>query len=170
MKMKEISLTQNLSETLATMGKHGLLLNSVGADGRPNTMTIGWGCAGTIWARPVFVVLVRPSRFTFANIDATGEFVVSVPAEDMHETCMYCGTASGRDVDKFAERGLTPTKAKAVEVPLIAQCVRHYECKVVHRNDVLDAEISPEIRADAYPQGNLHRLFYGHVLRVTERA
>jgi flavin reductase (DIM6/NTAB) family NADH-FMN oxidoreductase RutF len=170
MKLNETSLTDNLSHTFEMMGKHGLLLTSVGANGRPNTMTIGWGCAGIIWGRPMFVVLVRPSRFTIGNIEATGEFVVSVPGDDMHETCAYCGTASGRDVDKFAEKGLKAVKAKTVKVPLIGQCIRHYECKVVHRNDVLDAEIAPQIRADAYPKGDLHRLFYGHVLRVTERA
>lgn len=170
MAMKEIGLADNLAHTLSTMGKHGLLLSSVGADGRPNTMTIGWGSAGIIWGRPVFTVLVRPSRFTFRNIEAMGEFVVSVPADDMHETCMWCGSKSGRDVDKFAERGLTPLEAKAVRVPLIKQCVRHYECAVVHRNDVLDAEIHPEIRSALYPKGDLHRLFYGHVLRVTEQA
>jgi flavin reductase (DIM6/NTAB) family NADH-FMN oxidoreductase RutF len=170
MDLKEISLTDNLSQTLAALGKHGLLLSSVGPDGRHNTMTIGWGCAGIIWGRPMFVVLVRPSRFTFGNIDATGEFVVSVPGDDMHETCMYCGSASGRDVDKLAERALTALQAKTVKPPLIGQCIRHYECKVVHRNDVSDAEIAPQIRTDAYPKGDLHRLFYGHVLRVTERA
>jgi flavin reductase (DIM6/NTAB) family NADH-FMN oxidoreductase RutF len=170
MQAKEIGPSDNLPHTLSTMAKHGLLLNSVGTDGRPNTMTIGWGCAGIIWGRPVFTVLVRPSRFTFRNIEATGEFVVCVPADDMHETCMWCGSTSGRDVDKFAERGLTLVEAESVRVPLIQQCVRHYECTVVHRNDVLDAEIDPEIRSGMYPKGDLHRLFYGHILRATERA
>ncbi len=170
MELKEIALMDNLSQTLATLGKHGLLLTSLSPEGRPNTMTIGWGCAGIIWGRPMFVVLVRPSRFTIGNIEATGEFVVSVPGDDMHETCMYCGSVSGREVDKFAERRLTALPAKTVKPPLIGQCIRHYECKVVHRNDVSDAEIDPEIRSGAYPKGDLHRLFYGHVLRVTERA
>jgi len=170
MGLNEVEFTRNLDHTLEMLQKHGLLLTSLGADGRPNTMTIGWGNPGVMWSRPVFVVLVRPSRYTFANIQATGEFVVSVPDEDMKDACEYCGTKSGRDVDKFAECGLTTLDAEAVSVPLIGQCVRHYECRVVHRNDVLDAEIADEIRASAYPQGNFHRLFYGQILRTTERA
>ena len=54
--------------------------------------------------------------------------------------------------------------------PLIAQCVRHYECKVVHRNDVTDAGITAEIRSGAYANGDLHRLYYGEILRTVERA
>jgi flavin reductase (DIM6/NTAB) family NADH-FMN oxidoreductase RutF len=117
----------------------------------------------------MFVVLVRPSRYTFGNIQAHGEFVVSVPDDGMAETCEYCGTESGRDVSKFAECGLKPIDAETVSVPLIGQCVRHYECRVVNRNDVIDAEIADELRASAYPQGNFHRLFYGQILRTTER-
>ena len=168
MDLKEIEFATNLEHTLTMLRRHGLLLSSVGEDGRPNVMTIGWGCPGIIWSRPVFVVLVRPSRFTFRNIESTGEFVVSVPREDMHETCLYCGSVSGRDADKFAEQGLRTVAAAKVEVPLIEQCVRHYECRVVHRNDVLDAEIDPKIRSEAYKAGDFHRLYYGQVLRVAE--
>lgn len=170
MELNEIKFTENLTHTLEQMQKHGLLLVSADAAGQPNVMTIGWGNPGVIWSRPIFVVLVRPSRYTFGNIEATGEFVVSVPDDDMKEACMYCGTESGRDVDKFADCELTPLEAATVSVPLIAECARHYECRVVHRNDVLDAEIADDIRQNAYPSGNLHRLYYGQILRTTERA
>ena len=170
MAMEEIGYTDNLDHTLAQLGKHGLLLNTVDTEGRPNTMTIGWGTVGIIWGKPIFVVLVRPSRFTFANVEAVAEFVVSVPGDDMHETCMYCGTESGRDVDKFADRELTAIDAATVAVPLIEQCVRHYECRVVHRNDVSDAEITPELRSGAYAGGDLHRIYYGEILRTVERV
>jgi len=170
MQLKEIEFTQGLAHTLSVMREHGLLLTSAGADGRPNVMTIGWGCPGVIWGRPVFVVLVRPSRFTFGNIQATGEFVVAVPDEGMHDACMFCGTKSGRDTDKFADAGLTAAQAGAVAAPLIEQCVRHYECRMIHRNDLSDAELTAEVRQEFYPSGDLHRLFYGQILRCTERA
>lgn len=170
MELREIHHAENAEQTLRTMREHGLLLTSVDTDGRPNTMTIGWGNIGVIWAQPIFIAYVRPSRFTFGNIEATGEFVVSVPTDDMHEVCMYCGSKSGRDVDKFAEQNLTAVEAQTVGVPLIAECVRHYECKVVHRNDVIDAAIDPVLRADHYPNGNFHRVYYGKILRAAERV
>ena len=170
METRSIEFPENVDQTLEMLKGDGLLLTSVSTDGKPNVMTIGWGNPGVIWSRPIFVVLVRPSRFTFQNIEATGEFVVSVPTDGMGDVCMYCGTESGRDTNKFAGGDLTIVEAEAVRAPLIGECVRHYECKVVHYNDVADAALSPEIRAQAYAKGDLHRLYYGQILRVTERA
>jgi len=170
MNTREIEFTEGLPDTVAMFQKDGLLLSTAGADGRPNVMTIGWGTPGIIWGRPIFIVYVRPSRFTFQNIEATGEFVVNVPTEAMHEECMSCGTLSGRDVDKFAENSLTAVPAQTVGAPLIAECVRFYECKVVHVNDLVDAALDAEVRSSAYPQGDLHRLYFGQVLRTAERV
>jgi hypothetical protein len=39
-----------------------------------------------------------------------------------------------------------------------------------HERPDLDAEIDPEMRSRMHPKGQLHRLFYGHILRATERA
>jgi flavin reductase (DIM6/NTAB) family NADH-FMN oxidoreductase RutF len=170
LELREIHYTDGLDETLDMMRRHGLLLTSVAPDGRPNAMTIGWGTVGVTWALPIFGVLVRPSRFTFGNIEAAGEFVVSVPGEDLRDACAFCGSRSGRDVDKFPELGLETVPAQTVSVPLIADCVRHYECKVVHRNDVIDAAIDPRIRENSYPNGDFHRIYHGQILRTVARG
>ncbi len=60
----EVSYTDYLKETLDTVRKPGLLLVAADADGKPNAMTIGWGTVGIIWGKPIFIVLVRPSRYT----------------------------------------------------------------------------------------------------------
>jgi len=164
--VNEVAFTEGLEKTLQVMQEHGLFLTSVDTDGKPNAMAIGWATPGIILSRPMFVVLVRPSRFTFGNIEAAGEFVVSVPSDDMHELCMYCGTASGRDEDKFAAKGLTTVEGSAVKVPLIEGCTTHYECRVVHKGDVRDSELDADIRAQCYPNGDLHRLYYGEILRT----
>ena len=169
MNCREIDFAERLPESIAVMRTDGLLLTSAGADGKPNVMTIGWGSPGVIWGRPIFIVYVRPSRFTFHNIQATGEFVVAVPDVAMHDVCMSCGTLSGRDVDKFAENDLTIAPAESVRAPLIAECVRFYECRVVHVNDLVDAALNPEIRSGAYPKGDFHRLYFGQILRAAER-
>jgi len=93
----ERALLSSLAETKYMLDHGGLLLASVGRDGRPNVMTIGWGLMGTLWARPVFVVAVRPSRYTHRLIEETGEFTVNVPRKGMEEIVEYCGTVSGRD-------------------------------------------------------------------------
>ncbi len=170
MQLREIEYTKNVPHTIEVMGKQGLLLTTAGEDGAPNTMTIGWGNPGIIWGMPIFIVYVRPSRFTFRNMEASGEFVVSVPTDEMKEACTFCGTKSGRDVDKFAEMGFTTEPAQTVDVPLIGESVRHYECKVVHYNDVSDAAMADKVRERSYASGNLHRVYYGEILRTTERT
>lgn len=170
MELKEVEPTYDLARNIRTMQQHGLLLTSVDAVGKPNVMAIGWGSVGVVWGRPVFTVLVRPSRFTWRNMEAAGEFVVSVPTDDMHDVCMHCGTVSGRDHDKFAECSLTTTPADTVRVPLIEQCAMHYECRTLLKNDVIESQLDATVRADAYGGGDFHRIYYGHILCAAARS
>ena len=91
-----------------------MLLASVDTQGKPNVMTIGWGAVGTIWGRPIFMILVRPSRYTFNLINATGEYTVNVPIPELGDAVSYFGSVSGRDQDKFKVKGLTATQGKKV--------------------------------------------------------
>ena len=102
-----IRYTDHFAATLRRMREDGLLLVSTDPAGKPNVMTIGWGMVGSIWARPVFLVLVRPSRHTFSRLEQAGDFTVNVPPRELAETVAWCGTVSGRDHDKFAEKRLT---------------------------------------------------------------
>jgi flavin reductase (DIM6/NTAB) family NADH-FMN oxidoreductase RutF len=162
----EVSYTDYLSETLDALRKPGLLLVSADASGKPNAMTIGWGTVGIIWGKPIFIVLVRPSRYTHGLIEQTEDFTVNVPSGDMADVVAFCGSASGRDHDKFAEKGLVAVPGRKVKSPIIDQCVIHYECKVVHKNDVLKDNLASEIISSAYPGGDFHTIYYGEILSV----
>ncbi len=165
-KKVEISYTDYLKETFDVMGKTGLLLVSVDAQGKPNAMTIGWGTVGIIWGKPIFIVLVRPSRYTYGLIEETDDFTVNVPSADMSDIVAFCGTESGRDYDKFAEKGLVAIPGKKVKSPIIEQCVIHYECKVVHKNDVLKDKLASDIISAFYPGGDFHTVYFGEILSV----
>lgn len=155
-----------LNETLDVLAKPGLLLVSTDADGKPNAMTIGWGTVGIIWGKPIFVVLVRPSRYTHGLMEQTEDFTVNVPSADLRKAVAFCGSKSGRDCDKFAEQGLTAVPGKKVKSPIIDECVIHYECKVVHKNDVLKDKLADAIVSSAYPAGDFHTIYYGEILSV----
>ncbi|HAZ30696.1 TPA: flavin reductase [Candidatus Acetothermia bacterium] len=147
----------------------GAFLVAVDKDGRPNAMTIGWIQLGTVWSRPVCLVLVRPSRYTHDCIEQTGAFTVNVPLGTMNGELAFCGSRSGRKVDKFAELGLRTEPAKKVPVPLLAGCAVAYECRVVVRTEiVLDGILDEQIRAKYYPRGDLHTLFFGEIVAVAE--
>ena len=170
MRLREVEFTDNLAANLHTMQEHGLLLTSVSAEGKPDAMAIGIGNVGPGWGGPCFVVYVRPSRFTYQNIEATGEFVVSVPSDDMHDAVWHCGSVSGRDHDKFADCAFTTTAAESVRVPLIDQCIMHYECRVVGWTDIVQEGVVESVRSEFYANGDYHRLYFGHILRTVAKV
>ena len=166
MPKQEVEYTMLLRETLRKLTDPGLLLVSLDERGKANPMTIGWGTPGVIWGRPMFLVLVRPSRYTYRCIERSGDFTVNVPAAGMEDFVAFCGSASGRDHDKLAEKGMTASPSLKVSSPIIQECIAHYECRVVHKNDVIPDELEGNISNTFYPSGDFHRVYFGEILVV----
>ncbi|NMB08592.1 MAG: flavin reductase family protein, partial [Tissierellia bacterium] len=96
--------TLNLVEALKSLEERGAFLTVKDNENRVNTMTIGWGNIGYEWGRPVFIVLVRESRYTHELLENAKDFTVSIPLDNkMNKALGYCGSKSGRDYDKFKE-------------------------------------------------------------------
>lgn len=159
----DIGFTRYLKETFEMMNEVGLLLAS-GDMEKSNVMAIGWGTAGIIWGKPMFVVLVRPSRYTYGLIEKMGQFTVNVPFPEMEEVVSFCGSVSGRNHHKFKEKNLTAIPGRQVKCPAIRECSISYECRVVHKNDVIPAELFGDISPEYYPQGDYHRVYFGEIL------
>ena len=155
-----------LKETLTTLRTDGLLLVTQGGSGEPNAMAIGWGTVGSVWGQPMFVVLVRPSRYTHQLLDENGDFTVNVMPEAMKDVVTYCGTVSGRDHDKFAEKHLTAMPGLQVNAPIIGESRAAYECRTVLSNEVLPDRLDRSIHESAYPSGDFHRVYFGKILCV----
>ena len=97
--------------------------------GQPNILTIAW--AGTICSSPAMVsISVRPERYSYDIIKASGEFVINLVTEKLTFATDYCGVRSGRNVDKWKETGLTPVPAQTVKAPVIAESPVAIECRV----------------------------------------
>lgn len=149
------------------LANEGVLLASLDGAGKLNPMTIGWGVFGWVWGRPIFTVLVRPSRHTYGCIEATGDFTVNVPPADRGDITNFCGTVSGREHDKLAVLNLTPLPSREISTPGIVECPIVFECKVVHRNDILPPELADDITSHYYPEGDFHRVYFGQILAVS---
>jgi len=160
MKKQDIKPFDLWKETMQATGRYGLLLCTVGKDGKPNAMNVAWLTGGLIWGRPIITVLVRADRHTFHNIEETNQFTVNVLPAEFTDALLYLGTASGAAEDKFAKAKLKPVPAQTVEAPLIAEAVVHYECRVVHKNDVVAENLTPDIRA----LGANHRVYFGEIV------
>lgn len=97
--------------------------------GKPNIITVAW--AGTVCTNPPMLsISVRPERYSYHMIEASGEFVVNLTTETLVHATDYCGVRSGREVDKFAEMHLTPLPSREISVPGIAESPVNIECKV----------------------------------------
>lgn len=128
-----------------------VLATCVDSEGKANIITLGMYMS--ISFDPTLVCIgVSPKRYSHDLIAESGEFVVNVPSIDLEKEAHFCGTKSGRDVDKFAETGLTPVPAKTVKPPLIKECFGHLECRVVQSHVCGD-----------------HTLFVGEVLSSSVR-
>jgi flavin reductase (DIM6/NTAB) family NADH-FMN oxidoreductase RutF len=161
--MKDIPYTDAMAATVHKLTHGGAFLSAAGSP--PNTMTIGWATIGFLWNRPVLMAVVRASRHTLGLIEAAGTFTVSVPTKAaLRAELAFAGTASGRDVDKFSGHGLTPAPARAVDAPIVAECGLHFECRVRLTQAMTPDRMDPDVLKTAYPQGDLHTMFFGEIL------
>ena len=160
---RKIDLWEYAGHICEQTGK-GVLLTTK-ADGRVNTMTIGWGTLGIQWGKPIYTVFVRESRYTKQLLDKNGEFTINVPVGEVDKSILgICGTRSGKDMDKIKELGLTLEESNCISVPGIKQLPLTLECKVIYQQDQEPAAIAQENLDRYYPQGDFHTAYYGQVL------
>jgi flavin reductase (DIM6/NTAB) family NADH-FMN oxidoreductase RutF len=159
-----VSYTDFFVQTMQRVSDEGVLLVTTGSDGKPNVMTIGWGMIGEVWYRPVFLVLVRPSRHTYSRLEQVGDFTVNVLPRELAAAASLCGSVSGRDHDKFKEAKLTPIASREVRSPIVQECVVHYECRSVQRVDMAPAALAQSIHQQFYKSGDFHRFYFGEIV------
>ncbi len=159
--MKEIRFNEQAGKALAALPEGAFL--TAGNNERCNVMTIGWGSIGYIWRKPMFTVLVRPSRYTHGFMDG-GEFTVSVPLGDMKKALAVCGSKSGRDTDKGKAAGLKLRAGQKVATPVVEGCGLYYECKVVYKYDLVPGQLAADINADCYKDGDHHTVYVGEIV------
>ena len=97
--------------------------------GRANVMTMSWHMM-VEFEPPLVACVVSDANYSFAALRATGECVITIPAAKLARKVVAVGNCSGRDVDKFSKFRLTPTPAKRVAAPLVAECFANLECRV----------------------------------------
>jgi flavin reductase (DIM6/NTAB) family NADH-FMN oxidoreductase RutF len=100
-------------------------------EGHPNIITLA-AASPCSYDPPTIGIAVSPRRYSHQLIAERGEFGVNIPARADLERADRCGSISGRDVDKFAETGFTPMAPDTITVPLIAECLINFECRVLH--------------------------------------
>ena len=159
---------ENSARSLMNMATFGAFL-TVGDGQNKNPMTIGWGQIGISQGKPVFSVMVRPSRFSFSLLSENPVFTVSIPKDDsLKDAIAFCGSKSGRDFDKIKECNLETVNSEFINVPGISGC-EIYECRVLYKTEMHMDKTDSLCNEKWYKNGDYHTVFTGEILNYKEK-
>ena len=104
---------------------------SCGTMDNANIITVAW-CGITNTVPPKAYISVRPSRHSWGIIKEKGEFVLNLTPSTLVKAADYCGTYTGKKVDKFNKCNLTKLEGEVVAAPLIAEVPLSLCCRVTN--------------------------------------
>ncbi|OPY60060.1 MAG: Flavoredoxin [Syntrophorhabdaceae bacterium PtaU1.Bin034] len=148
------------------IGKDGMLVTA-GEAGSFNTMTASWGGLGVLWARNVCFSVVRPTRYTYTFLEKSDSYTLCFFEEKYKDVLTFCGTKSGRDVDKIAKTGLTPV---VDDGPIYFEEARLvFQCRKLYFQDIIPGNFKDRDIEAFYPDKDYHRWYVGEITRCLER-
>ncbi|QSI75977.1 flavin reductase family protein [Niveibacterium microcysteis] len=134
------------------MLNHGpvTLVSSAHGDQR-NVMAAAWAMP-LDFSPPKVAVVIDKQTFTRGLVEASGEFVLNIPARGIAAQVIAAGGHSGRDGDKFDALGLATLPSAVVAAPRVAGCVGWLECRVIrepHNEQAYDLFLGEVVAASA---------------------
>ena len=144
------------------------MLITAGSLGRYNMMTASWGAWGVLWHRNVCFCFIRPHRYTFTFMEEAESFTLSTFDKRYKKVLNFCGSHSGRDVDKMKKAGLTPVSGgkgvvtfEEARLVIVARKIYHQD---IDPGNFIDLRIE-----DNYPKKDYHRMYVGEVVRCLKK-
>lgn len=136
---------------------HDWMLVTSGNAENFNTMTASWGGVGFLWNKNVCHVYIRPNRYTYEFVEQNHTLTLSFFDEAYRDALKFCGSHSGRDVDKCKETGLTPMP--------VGECVSFSEarlilrCRVLYQQDMTEDAFLDKSLLSNYHGDDYHRVY-----------
>lgn len=161
---KEIAFT-DVKENVVDLLNNQWGLVTAGDESALNTMTVSWGAVGELWAMDMATIYIRPQRHTVNYLESKDYFTLSFYPEAYHKALAFCGSKSGRDVDKVKETGLTPVFSEAA--PYFEEAKLVLICRKTAKGS-FDPEqfIDKSIIDKQYPAKDFHYIYYGAIEKV----
>jgi len=160
----EIAPTALGDSVFQVIGRDAMLITA-GTPAHFNTMTASWGGWGHLWNRDVTFCFVRPQRYTFGFMEQAEYYTLCFFDKEHQAALDYCGSHSGRDVDKIAATGLTPV-TDATNAVYFAEARLALVCRKLYAQDLtVDSFIDRGIVDEAYPKADFHRMYVGGIVR-----
>lgn len=131
---------------------HGpvVLITTADKTGKPNIMTLAWLTVVNS-EPPLIAIAMGEQAYSQKLIKKTKEFTINIPDKKLTKKVLYCGSVSGKNIDKLKNTGLTPIPSKKIIPPKIKECLAHIECKVINHYKYGDVVlfVSKIVHADA---------------------
>lgn len=129
-----------------------------------NTMTASWGGLGHLWNKDVSYCFIRPQRYTYGFVEKSDIYTLSFFDEKYREALDFCGSVSGRDVDKAKECGLHAVELSE-GVITFAEARLILVCRKLYFNDIDPANfIDPSLHKN-YAAKDYHRMYIGEITK-----
>jgi flavin reductase (DIM6/NTAB) family NADH-FMN oxidoreductase RutF len=134
-----------------------------------NMMTASWGGWGILWHKPVCFCVLRPQRYTREFMEKVSYFTLSTFDKKYRKILDFCGTQSGRDVDKMSATGLTPVEDPSGAV-YFQEARLVIVLKKIYFQDIDAAHfLDPKI-GENYPKKDYHRMYIGEVITCLKKG
>ena len=133
-------------------------------DGKANTMTASWGGAGVMWSKPSAFIFIRPQRYTYEFMEKNDGFTLSFFSDEYKKALSFCGSKSGRDVDKAKETGLTAVECDCGAAFGEAEII--ISCKKLYVQDMTEDSFLDKSILEKFYNGDLHRIYVGEITEV----
>lgn len=134
-----------------------------------NTMTASWGGLGVLWDRNVCYCFIRPTRFTYEFFEKARAFTASFFEEKYRKALEYCGSHSGRDVNKVAKTGLTPVTG-SLDTVFFHEARLVFVSRKIYFQDLIPGHFLDREIHKNYPKKDYHRMYIGEIVRCLRRS
>jgi flavin reductase (DIM6/NTAB) family NADH-FMN oxidoreductase RutF len=153
-----------LAENFFKLFDKDWMLVTAGKPGDFNTMTASWGSTGILWDKPIAICFIRPHRYTYQFADRYEYYTLSFFDERYRDILNYCGSHSGRAVDKIARTELKPLETPRGNI-IFEQARLVLECRKLYA-DYLKPDCFVDARIDKkiYPSKDYHKFFIGEIV------
>ncbi len=145
------------------IGKQWMLITA-GKKEQFNTMTAAWGAFGFLWNVPVTCIFIRPHRHTFKFTEENQYYTLNFLEKKDKNILTYCGTHSGKNVDKIKESGLIPLETGNGNI-YFEQSKLVLECSKLYFDDIRPENFLDKLIGRNYPKNDYHRMYIGKVVK-----
>lgn len=143
------------------------MLITAGTAQRCSTMTASWGGLGVLWKQPMATIYIRPQRYTRQFVDENEYFTLTFFSEQWRKELTFCGTKSGRDVDKVKECGFTVAEAQC-GAPYFEQADLVLVCRKRMMLPMDPAAMPDEVKQTLY-KDDYHNIYWGEIVEVLRK-